>query len=93
MSKTTIVQPLALAAALSLRSAIWTYRYLISPVIGPRCRFAPTCSEYAEQAIAAHGILRGSRLAAWRIARCHPWGGFGYDPVPPAAGRAESGGG
>ena len=71
MLKTIIVRPLALAAALSLRSAIWIYRYLISPVIGPRCRFAPTCSEYAEQAIAAHGIVRGSRL-----------GGVAHRPLP-----------
>ncbi len=86
-----IVQPIAWPVSLLLRSAIWTYRYLISPVIGPRCRFAPTCSEYAEEAIVTHGIVRGSCLAARRITRCHPWGGFGYDPVPPVATRAEGG--
>ena len=92
MSRTSIIQPIAGAAGLSLRSVIWIYRYLISPVIGPRCRFVPTCSVYAEQAIVGHGVGRGSWLAARRIARCHPWGDFGYDPVPAAAGRSEDGG-
>lgn len=59
------------------------YRWLISPVIGPRCRFLPTCSEYALEAVRTHGALRGGWLALRRIGRCHPWGGDGYDPVPP----------
>lgn len=62
---------------------ILLYRWLISPVIGPRCRFLPTCSEYALEAVATHGALRGGWLALRRIGRCHPWGGDGYDPVPP----------
>ena len=61
---------------------IRVYRYVISPLIGPRCRFAPSCSEYAMEAIQKHGVIRGSALAARRIGRCHPWGGSGYDPVP-----------
>ncbi len=61
------------------------YQLLISPMLGPRCRFAPSCSEYAAEALAAHGAVKGSYLAARRIARCHPLGGSGYDPVPPAA--------
>lgn len=58
------------------------YRLAISPWLGGNCRFQPTCSSYAIEALESHGVLRGSWLAARRIARCHPWGGSGYDPVP-----------
>ncbi|MFQ6021571.1 MAG: membrane protein insertion efficiency factor YidD [Acidiferrobacterales bacterium] len=58
------------------------YRYFISPLLGPRCRFYPTCSEYALTAIEAHGVCKGVRLACWRLLRCHPWHSGGYDPVP-----------
>jgi putative membrane protein insertion efficiency factor len=54
----------------------------ISPLLGPSCRFTPTCSEYAKQAILKHGPIKGLGLAIWRIRRCNPWGGSGYDPVP-----------
>jgi uncharacterized protein len=60
------------------------YRRFISPLLGPRCRFAPSCSEYALGALAEHGAARGLWLAAKRIARCHPFHPGGYDPVPPA---------
>jgi len=70
---------------------IHAYRYAISPLFPPSCRYQPTCSEYALRALAAHGPLGGSWLALKRIARCHPisWlgGGAGFDPVPPARRR------
>jgi uncharacterized protein len=55
---------------------------VISPVLGPSCRYLPTCSEYALSALEMHGLLRGGWLAVRRLASCHPWGGSGYDPVP-----------
>ena len=58
------------------------YQLAISPLSPPSCRFAPTCSAYAAQAITKDGPWRGGRLALRRIGRCHPWGGHGYDPVP-----------
>ena len=58
------------------------YRLAISPWLGMNCRFQPTCSEYAIEALQKHGVFRGTWLAAKRIGRCHPWGGSGYDPVP-----------
>ena len=58
------------------------YQILISPLLGPHCRFTPTCSQYAVEAIEKHGPIKGIWLAIKRIARCHPWGGCGYDPVP-----------
>jgi putative membrane protein insertion efficiency factor len=65
-----------------LRGAIRAYQLLISPLLPPSCRFLPTCSDYACEAIGRYGAPRGLVLAAWRLARCHPWGGSGYDPVP-----------
>ena len=67
----------------ALRSAVRAYQLLVSPLLPPSCRFLPSCSEYAIDAIARHGPLRGVNLALRRLARCHPWGGSGYDPVPP----------
>ena len=61
---------------------ILVYQKLISPILGPKCRFTPTCSHYALQAFKKYGLLKGFWLAVKRIGRCHPWGGHGYDPVP-----------
>lgn len=61
---------------------IWIYQKVISPYTPPSCRFTPTCSEYAKQALKKHGPIKGLWLAIKRISRCHPWGGSGYDPVP-----------
>ena len=58
------------------------YRYAISPMLGRNCRFYPTCSEYAIEAVQRHGALRGGWLAAKRVGRCHPFNPGGYDPVP-----------
>jgi len=61
---------------------IAAYRYLLSPWWGSQCRFDPTCSRYAEEAIERHGALRGSWMALRRVSRCHPWHHGGFDPVP-----------
>jgi putative membrane protein insertion efficiency factor len=70
----------ALTAVLLL--PIRFYQVCISPMTPPSCRFTPTCSEYARQALVKHGPIKGLWLAVRRILRCHPWGGSGYDPVP-----------
>lgn len=61
---------------------IYFYKYSISPMLPPSCRYTPTCSEYAIEAIKKHGPFKGMWLAIKRLARCNPWGGHGYDPVP-----------
>jgi putative membrane protein insertion efficiency factor len=62
--------------------AIRFYQYALSPLVGPACRFYPSCSQYALDAVARFGVLRGGWLAARRLARCHPWNPGGFDPVP-----------
>lgn len=61
---------------------IWLYRYLLSPWVGNQCRFYPSCSHYAEEAVARYGTLKGGYLAARRLLKCHPWHPGGEDPVP-----------
>ncbi|MEX0734788.1 MAG: membrane protein insertion efficiency factor YidD [Steroidobacteraceae bacterium] len=67
-----------------LQLPIHLYRWFLSPFLGSNCRFQPSCSAYALEAIERHGAWRGSGLAMKRICRCHPWGGAGHDPVPEA---------
>ena len=80
------MSPLARLLALPLR----LYRLVVSPLLGQRCRFAPTCSRYALDALECRGALRGSWLAVRRVGRCHPWHPGGHDPVPPARSATDS---
>jgi hypothetical protein len=68
--------------ALPMLGLVWLYRLAVSPWLGNNCRYEPSCSEYAMDALRLHGAFRGGWLAVRRIGRCHPWGGSGYDPVP-----------
>ena len=63
------------------------YQFVISPLLGKNCRFEPTCSQYFKEAIIEHGIVVGVFLGTKRVLRCHPFGGFGYDPVPKKEGK------
>jgi len=65
-----------------LAAVVRFYQVALSPWLGWHCRFQPTCSEYAREALERHGAFRGGWLTLRRLARCHPWGGSGYDPVP-----------
>jgi len=68
---------------------IRVYQYTLSPLLGPRCRYYPSCSNYAVDALREHGAVRGLGLATWRILRCNPFSNGGYDPVPPRHKRGE----
>lgn len=78
MSPQRAASPAATAALIALR----VYQAVLSPWLGPACRFEPSCSRYAADAIERHGVLRGCYLAVRRVGRCNPLGGCGYDPVP-----------
>jgi len=75
-------------AARSAVGILRAYQWLVSPLLPSACRFAPTCSEYARLAIVEHGLVRGVGLAAWRLARCHPFHPGGDDPPPARARRS-----
>ncbi len=75
-----------------LRGFVRLYRLVVSPLLPPRCRYLPTCSDYALEALEGHGALGGTWLALKRFARCQPWGGSGYDPVPEARSHHRPGG-
>jgi putative membrane protein insertion efficiency factor len=66
------------------------YQWTVSPLLGPTCRFHPSCSQYALEAVRRYGVLRGTGLALARLARCHPWHPGGFDPVPAAGSRTHS---
>ncbi len=66
------------------RRLIRLYQLTFSALLGNQCRYSPTCSHYADEAIARHGVWAGGWMGAARLCRCHPWGGSGFDPVPPA---------
>jgi len=74
-------------ARAALKLPIYVYRYGISPLIGPRCRHLPTCSQYALEAIDKNGAWKGGWLTLSRLLRCHPWGTHGLDPVPDITGE------
>jgi len=85
----SIPEPATLGGRI-IAAPIRGYRRFISPVMPARCRFHPSCSAYALEAVAVHGPVRGLALALWRLLRCHPFHPGGYDPVPPArAAQAE----
>ena len=65
------------------------YKRFVSPALPPACRFHPTCSEYAAEAVLAHGAIKGLALTIWRVLRCNPWSRGGFDPVPSTASAAR----
>ncbi len=74
--------------ARTLRGAVVAYQWTLRPILGCNCRFHPSCSEFALDALKSHGAIRGGLMSAGRILRCNPWNPGGYDPVPPPRGRA-----
>jgi putative membrane protein insertion efficiency factor len=81
IARSTPTYPTGGLAANLARLVIAAYRFVLSPLIGPACRFAPTCSAYADEAIARHGLARGGLMAFRRLLRCHPFNPGGFDPV------------
>ena len=75
----------------ALIAVIRAYQYAISPLLGQRCKYYPSCSSYAVDALREHGVVRGSGLATWRLLRCNPFSNGGYDPVPSRHKECEHG--
>ncbi|CAA7624346.1 membrane protein insertion efficiency factor YidD [Magnetospirillum sp. UT-4] len=74
-----------------LRGLVRAYQLLVSPILPPSCRFTPSCSSFAMEALARHGAVKGTWLAICRVARCHPWNDGGYDPVPEPKSKGRAG--
>jgi hypothetical protein len=72
-----------------LIAVIRVYQYILSPMLGQRCKYYPSCSNYAIGALREHGVLRGTGMAGWRLLRCNPFSHGGYDPVPPRRSECE----
>lgn len=87
----TVGRLAARAPVMLLRALVRGYQLFISPLLPPSCRYTPTCSQYALDALATHGLVRGGWLTLRRLGRCHPWGGCGHDPVPEAPHRHSGG--
>lgn len=81
-----VLWAVGLPARTLLLAALMVYRATLGPLLGPRCRFHPSCSAYAEEAVRVHGALKGSALAVWRVLRCSPLSAGGPDPVPSKRG-------
>ena len=78
----TIVKSISKIIAFPFILAIKLYQGIISPWLGPKCRYTPTCSQYGIEALKKYGVVKGLWLTIKRVSRCHPWGGHGHDPVP-----------
>lgn len=76
----------------AIKGLLWAYKGAVSPLLGPRCRFEPSCSTFAAEALIRHGLVRGGWMSVRRLCRCHPLGGSGYDPVPAARGGSVAAG-
>lgn len=86
----TWLRRLGLAPRYAIIYLLRLYQLTLSPMLGPVCRFAPSCSSYAVEAVRVHGVVRGGWLSGRRLARCHPWNPGGWDPVPPRRGHRVS---
>ena len=85
--RTSVITMIKNLPRLFAKGLIQVYRYSISPLMAGRCRFYPTCSAYAQEALDSHGFLKGSKLIISRLLRCHPWHPGGFDPVPESSDR------
>ena len=90
MSEQTLQARASFIASTAALGLIKAYQYGIRPMLGQRCRFFPSCSEYTAVAIGEYGVIRGSTMGALRLAKCHPWHAGGYDPVPERAAKNSS---